>query len=355
MRSTRRNRERVVAAWSESTRTGEPYRGEFRFRRPDREVRLVLVTARTLSDDVGRVGGFVGCVNDITELRQLEHEREEFFELALDLLAVADLDSGFLRVSRSFEQTLGWTRKELLGRPFLELVHPDDLAATEEALRQLVEGGATTGFENRYRCKDGTWRWLAWRAPPPCPGSRMIHAVARDVSAQKREAERLVRLAESDPLTGTANRSRLEQAVLEAVGRAERTGQPFAVLFADLNHFKAINDRLGHAAGDRALQEVARRMREQLRASDVVARVGGDEFAVVLEGVRTREAVEEVAAKLVRAIVEPMEVLSSAPRVGVSIGIALWPEDGRSAASLLVTADRAMYRNKRDVSAADAA
>ena len=170
MRSTRRNRERVVAAWSESTRTGEPYRGEFRFRRPDREVRLVLVTARTLSDDVGRVGGFVGCVNDITELRQLEHEREEFFELALDLLAAADLDSGFLRVSRSFEQTLGWTRKEL-----------------------------------------------------------------------------------------------------------------------------------------------------------------------------------------VRAIVEPMEVLSSAPRVGVSIGIALWPEDGRSAASLLVTADRAMYRNKRDVSAADAA
>ncbi len=350
------DRDRVLAAWTEATTSGEEYGGEFRFLRPDGEIRWVLATARILSDDLGRVSGFVGCVNDITERRRMEQEQAEFFELALDLLCVADLDSGFQRVSRSFELTLGWTREELLGRPFLDLVHPDDLESTEEALRHLVEGHTTSGFEARYRCKDGSWRWLAWRAPPPAPGSRVLHAVARDVSAQKQEAERLLRLAESDALTGTANRSRLEQAVLEAIARGARAGQAFAVLFADLDQFKAINDRLGHAAGDQALQEVARRMRDHVRATDVVARVGGDEFAVVLEGVKTREAAEDVAAKLVRAIVQPMQALPSAPSVGVSIGVALWPEDGDSAAALLQTADRAMYRRKHGAEpAADAA
>lgn len=351
------DREAVAAAWGEATRSGAPYRGEFRFLRPDGQVRWVLATARILGDDTGRISGFVGCVSDITERRELEEEREQFFEVALDLLCVADLDAGFLRVSRSFELTLGWTREELLGRPFLDLVHPEDLAGTEEALRHLAEGHTTAGFEVRYRCKDGSWRWLAWRAPPPAPGSRVLHAVARDVSAQKLESERLLRMAESDPLTGAANRSRLEQAVLDAIACSERNGTAFAVLFADLDHFKALNDRLGHAAGDKALQEVARRMREHVRASDVVARVGGDEFAVVLQGVKNREMAAEVAEKLMRAIAEPMQTVPSAPQVGVSIGVGLWPEDGRSAATLLQAADRAMYRVKRNVpgSSADAA
>lgn len=351
------DRDRVHTAWKESVESGQPYSGEFRFLRPDGTVRWVMATARILSDDVGRLTGFVGCVNDITERRELEREREEFFELALDLLSVADLDRGFVKVSRSFEATLGWTPEELLGRSLVDLVHPEDLAATEEALRNLVEDRATAGFENRYHCKDGSWRWLAWRIPPPAPGSRVLHAVARDVTAQRREAERLVRLAESDPLTGAANRNRLEQAVLEATARAEQGGQPFGVLFADLNQFKALNDQLGHAAGDEALREVARRLRDHLRATDVVARVGGDEFAVVLEGVKTREMAEEVAAKLVRAVVQPMTGLPSAPRLGVSIGVAMWPDDGRSAAELLQAADRAMYRVKREESpsAADAA
>ena len=211
----RDDRDRVLEAWAQSIGSGEAYSDEFRFRRPDGEVRWVLATARILSDDMGRVSGVVGCVSDITERRRLEQEREEFFELALDLLCVVDLDRGFTKVSRSFEQTLGWSPGELLGRSLLDLVHPEDQAATEDVLRQLVEGRATGGFETRYRCKDGSWRWLAWRTPRPSAGSRVVHAVARDVTVQKREAERLVRLAESDPLTGAANRSRLEQAVVE--------------------------------------------------------------------------------------------------------------------------------------------
>ena len=122
-------------------------------------------------------------------------EREEFFELGLDLLCVADLDRGFLKLSRSFESILGWSPEEMLGRPFLELVHPEDRVASEDALRQLLEGRTTAGFESRYRCKDGSWKWLAWRAPPPAPGSRILHAVARDVSTQRRGADSPLRLA----------------------------------------------------------------------------------------------------------------------------------------------------------------
>jgi diguanylate cyclase (GGDEF)-like protein/PAS domain S-box-containing protein len=344
------DRDRVLEAWAEAVGSGAAYSDEFRFRRPDGEVRWVLATARVLTDDVGRVTGVVGCVSDITERRRLEQEREQFFELALDLLCVVDLDRGFTKVSRSFEQILGWSPGELLGRSFLDLVHPEDRDRTEDVLHQLVDGQATAGFETRYRCKDGSWRWLAWRAPPPSAGSRVLHAVARDVTVEKREAERLLRLAESDPLTGAANRSRLEQAVVEAIARAERSGQAFGVLFADLDQFKALNDRLGHAAGDQALREVAGRIREHVRATDVVARVGGDEFAVVLEGVRTREMAQEVAAKLMRAIVDPITTLPSAPKLGVSIGVAMWPDDGGCIADLLQSADRAMYRVKRDES-----
>ncbi len=289
----------------------------------------------------------MGCVNDITERRALEEEREQFFEVALDLLCVADLDAGFLRVSRSFELTLGWTREELLGRPFLDLVHPEDLAATDEALRHLAEGHTTAGFEARYRCKDGSWRWLAWRAPPPAPGSRVLHAVARDVSAQKRESERLVRMAESDPLTGAANRSRLQQAVLDAIACSERSGTAFAVLFADPGPVQGAQrpprsrrGRQGPPGGRPAVAPA--RAGERRRGP-----CRGRRVRVVLEGVKSRQAAEEVAVKLIRALGEPMQTVPSAPRVGVSIGVALWPEDGSSAATLLQLADRAMYQMKR--------
>jgi len=189
-------------------RTGEPLLGVLMgVRVGNGRTRWISINTQPLRDGhSGPIQGVVCSFQDITARRTHEaairaseargQEREEFFELALDLLCVADLDRGFVKLSRSFELTLGWSPEEMLGRPFLELVHPEDRVATEDALRQLLEGRTTAGFESRHRCKDGSWKWLAWRAPPPAPGSRVLHAVAREVSAQRREADRPVRLAD---------------------------------------------------------------------------------------------------------------------------------------------------------------
>jgi PAS domain S-box-containing protein len=201
-------------------RTGEPLLGVLMgVRVGNGRTRWISINTQPLRDGhSGPIQGVVCSFQDITARRtheaairaseacfqRLEQEREEFFELALDLLCVADLDRGFLKLSRSFELTLGWGPEEMVGRPFLELVHPEDLVPTEDALRQLLERRTTAGFESRYRCKDGSWKSLAWRVSPPAPGSRVLHAVARDVSALRRGADSTVRLAGSLPSADAA-------------------------------------------------------------------------------------------------------------------------------------------------------
>jgi len=336
-------RETVLARWTEAAAGGVPFACELRIRRPDGEVRWVAASASTLRDDRGEVSGCIGSLADVTARKLAEEERDRFFELSLDLLAVADLDGRFLRVSRSFEHTLGWSREELLARPFLDLLHPEDVELAHAQLGLLARGEIAQKFELRFLCKNGHWRWLSWRAPPPTPGTRVLYAVARDVSAAKEEEQRLVRLAEQDPLTGLANRARFDAELEARVARSEA----FAVLYLDLDGFKPINDEHGHAAGDRVLQQIGQRLARCIRRGDLVGRVGGDEFAVLLEGVGQRRNAEEVAGKLRRAVAQPLSVDGERLSLGVSIGVALFPEDATATSELLEVADQEMYREKR--------
>ncbi|HUM10797.1 MAG TPA: PAS domain S-box protein [Myxococcaceae bacterium] len=338
-------REATLGRWAEASAGGVPFACELRIRRPDGEERWVAATASTLRDDRGEVSGCIGSLSDVTARKLAEQERDHFFELSLDLLAVADLDGRFLRVSRSFEHTLGWSRRDLLARSFLELVHPEDLELAHEQLGLLARGEVAQKFELRFRCKDGQWRWLSWRTPPPTRGTRVLYVVARDVSAAKEEEQRLLRLAQQDPLTGLANRGRFDAELEARVGRS----QAFAVLYLDLDGFKPINDEHGHAAGDRVLQQIGQRLARCVRRGDLVGRVGGDEFAVLLEGVSQRRNAEEVAGKLRRAVAEPLSVDGERRRLGVSIGVAMYPEDATGAEELLEVADQEMYREKRMV------
>jgi diguanylate cyclase (GGDEF)-like protein len=157
----------------------------------------------------------------------------------------------------------------------------------------------------------------------------------------------VVSLAYNDPLTGLANRASFLPAFEQAVERARRRGGRLAALFIDLDGFKQVNDAHGHAAGDRFLVEVARRLREGIRASDLVARLGGDEFFAVLEDLLEPGLAEGVARKLLAELVRPVDLGAVQVRASASIGIAIFPDHGDDAATLMRHADAAMYEAKQ--------
>ncbi|MFA7292319.1 MAG: 7TM diverse intracellular signaling domain-containing protein [Rhodocyclaceae bacterium] len=158
---------------------------------------------------------------------------------------------------------------------------------------------------------------------------------------------RLHDMAHHDPLTGLANRTLLFDRISHAQQRATRRGEGFAVLLIDLDGFKAVNDSLGHDAGDQMLSVIANRLRESIRAADTVARIGGDEFVVLVEEARDIAAVTMLAEKIVRTLSQPTSIADSKVTIGASIGIALWPIHGETAQRLLRSADQAMYTAKR--------
>ncbi|MDE2584971.1 MAG: diguanylate cyclase, partial [Betaproteobacteria bacterium] len=172
-------------------------------------------------------------------------------------------------------------------------------------------------------------------------------ALAQRIHLLRQEKAQAVARAETDPLTGLVNRAGLDQVLRQLFGDKRRTGQSLALLLLDLDDFKPVNDRYGHAVGDRLLVTVAERLRACIRTDDVAARLGGDEFVVVLPQVRTREDAAQVAAKMVAAVAEPVQINGITAKVSASIGIALYPEDGGDALTLFNRADAAMYEAKR--------
>ena len=174
----------------------------------------------------------------------------------------------------------------------------------------------------------------------------LLHRSIRYAIERKRIERKLERLAGYDQLTALMNRQRFHSTVERALANAERQGARAALLFIDLDRFKAVNDECGHAAGDELLAAVASRMSRAIRRGDTAARLGGDEFAVLLEAVPDSTAAEAVAAKIRESLAEPCIVGGEVRKIGASIGIALFPDHGRDVSTLLGSADVAMYQAK---------
>ncbi len=171
---------------------------EMRMFHADGRILWTMTRGKAFFDDAGQPIKAIGTTVDITERKRAEIERDLFFTLSLDLLCIADT-RGFQRVNPAFCKTLGYTEAELTSRPFLDFVHPDDLEATRAVVAKLQQGENVVRFENRYRCKDGSYRWLSWMCPAPSANSALLHAVARDVTEAKRvraEMERAKQEAE---------------------------------------------------------------------------------------------------------------------------------------------------------------
>jgi diguanylate cyclase (GGDEF)-like protein/PAS domain S-box-containing protein len=300
------------------------------------------------------IGGLVGSFAD--RLRSLEAESARHFNLSLDMISTAGFDGCFKAVNPAFERILGYREEDLVGRPFLDFVHPDDRERTEQEAATLSDGRTTVQFQNRYFDSEGEVHWLEW-ASVPIPEEEIIYGVARDVTERKAMEEELERLSRHDPLTGVLNRRSFDEALDAQLNHARRYGRSGALLIVDVDRFKRINDELGHAVGDEALRTVARALDENLRSSDtvgrgsgegtLVARLGGDEFAVLLS--EADEAGADAAAqRLVAAVAAaPLEVERAVGEelgLSVSIGVACFDEHGcPPAQDLLVAADRAMY------------
>ncbi len=267
-------------------------------------------------------------------------ELELLFELSTDLLATADGAGYFIRLNPAWERTLGWSREELLTTPLMEFVHPDDRARTSALNRTTATTGEIVGFENRYRHKNGEWRWLLWSAHSE---GGVWYAVAKDVTERKL----LEAGAVEDPLTGLPNRAVLLDRLRHARARQTRSGSLLAILFLDLDRFKAVNDLFGHDVGDRLLTGAAARLRLLTRASDTLARLGGDEFVIVAEDVGDPAAAIAFAERIVEAFAAPQEFESELIQLGATVGLALAePGRGGTPEELLREADMAMYRAK---------
>jgi diguanylate cyclase (GGDEF)-like protein/PAS domain S-box-containing protein len=285
------------------------------------------------------VGGLPGFLAD--QQSRMRAADTRWFEMSNDMLVEANLGGYFTRLSDRWEVCLGWTRAELMSRPFIEFVHPDDLAATAHVATSLDERpDEVANFENRYLAKDGSWRWLLWSARSD---EHRKYAVARDITDRKRlehEREELLgrveAMARTDALTGLPNRRSWDEEIRHAISRSERHGRPLALAMADLDHFKLFNDAYGHAAGDALLVEAATRWRLTLRTTDFLARYGGEEFAMLLP---------DCAPAEVEGLLERLREATPGPQT-CSIGIAYWEHaDGPEA--LTARADAALYEAKR--------
>jgi diguanylate cyclase (GGDEF)-like protein/PAS domain S-box-containing protein len=316
---------------------------------------------------VGRVFGGLGLLAALLTVREvailltdrrdalaaLSASEQRFRSLVLsssDVIIVLDEDNMISYVSPSVERVLGHEAQRLVGERWDDLVNPADSTALDaiwDALRKQPDTECATEVQLMHG--DGEYRWHELMArnllsDPVIRGTVLTH---RDITDRRAYHELLVYDAAHDMLTGLANRAELTRRLIAACAESRQAGVPAAVLLLDLDGFQAINEELGHAAGDDVLVAVARVLTDSILGSDVVGRLGGDEFAAVLRPIHNEADAMAVANRILTAVRQPIRTKGEVVHTAASIGIALSTPDQPDAAELLRRADLAMYQAKR--------
>jgi PAS domain S-box-containing protein len=209
------DREKVEQAWYTSAQAHHNFIMEYRIQRPNGETRRVLGQASAERDVAGEVIGYVGTITDITQSKQNEEELQRFFNLVPDLVCIASSDGHFQKINVAWQELLGYTVREILAKPFLDLIHPDDRDATMKEVERQLAGEATLQFTNRYRCKDGSYKWLEWKATPAVD-KKLLFASARDITERKQAEAKIQRLTQL-----YAALSQCNQAIVHCTGEDE--------------------------------------------------------------------------------------------------------------------------------------
>ena len=300
---------------------------------------------------------WVCVISDITAWKQAEENLKTTSSELDTILQNAMVGIAFIkdrvlqRVNQKFEQLFEYDRKDIEGQSSRRLYSNDDAFEQigEQAYTILKQGDSFEGEVQLVR-KNGEAFWCslstkAISADHPHDGSIWLF---EDVTLQRENDEKLRQLASLDSLTGLPNRGVFNDRLEHAIHKAHRNGTRLAVFFLDLDNFKNINDSLGHKAGDILLCEVAQRLKSCVREGDTVARLGGDEFTIILEEVRSAQYVAKVADKVLTAVSQLYMLETTEVSVSPSIGISLYPADGRDVDLLLRNADAAMYHAKNN-------
>lgn len=299
---------------------------------------------------------FTAFIRDISERKraQLELEKREqrfraLVEKSWSGVVLLDNDLAFGYAGASTVRLLGYTEAELEGTSFLGYVHPRERQAARKIFADIVAGKRQEAQgELRFMHKSGTWVWLEGFAQnllhDPSVGAIVINY--RDITQRKATEKQLEYQAYYDALSGLPNRLLFRDRVVNAIAQGRRNRRAIAVMYLDLDHFKLVNDGLGHSIGDALLSEVAQRLQGCIRASDTISRLGGDEFTILLNDVPDSDSAAGVARKILQSFTRSFRVESHDLFITASIGISLFPNDGEDVETLLKCADSAMYRAK---------
>lgn len=320
---------------------------------PDGSQLWAAVASAPMLDEQGRIIGRLSTVRDVTQDHAAAvalQEAEQLFRLTFERaplgIATVTLDGRFLQVNHVFCQMVGRTAQEILALGVRGLTPLEELTQAEEVLRGRAPAVRVT---KHLIHRDGHLVLVEvtlslMHRPDGKPWYRISHY--RDVTEEQQRHEQLLDQAYHDPLTGLPNRLLLEDRLTQALTKAGRRRHQVALLFCDLDDFKTINDRLGHPVGDQVLREVATRLSSSVRNEDTVARFGGDEFVVMLDGVTGPPQATTIASRILEAVRQPTTVSEEQLLVGISIGIAISSGPSSKSEELLRTADSAMYSAK---------
>jgi len=232
---------------------------------------------------------------------------------------------------------------------FLQVIHPEDRIRVDQAYKGSLKSGEPYEVEHRLLMADGSIKWVSERCCTeyaheglPLRSVGTVH----DITERKHAEQLIHRMAHHDDLTDLPNRKMFYDRLGQELSRASRNMESIAILYLDLDGFKAVNDSLGHKVGDALLVEVARRLQTCVRKMDSVARLGGDEFSIILADIKSRFDIERVAQKIIQVMNQPYFIAEKNLYIGASIGIAIYPEHGTTIETLINHADEAMYQVK---------
>ena len=329
---------------------------EKRFRRKDGKTLWGRLTISPVFDSKGKFLFQIGITEDITKekkaLEALKESESKYRTLVEKMSEGVYLlyNNKFEFVNNTFIEMFGYTREELKKIDFRKLIAPESLPLIEERARKLKMGESVPEkYEFVALGKHGKKVYVEVSVTyVPYKGGIATQGIVRDITEKKVYENKLRYMATHDILTGLPNRSHFMDFLRAAIESSKRYGHMTCVMMLDLDGFKEVNDKFGHDMGDRVLVKAAERLRRSVRRSDILSRMGGDEFLVLVPILKTAENAVGMGRKIVNSFKEPLEVDGISHRITVSVGAAVFPQDGVDAIELIKKADRAMYKVKRN-------